>query len=101
MGLAIDPHRFFMRSIRYFVVVRIPMNDLVDIVIPASAQAAAEALGLKVSRSVTTGVRIRQIPREDAEIAIECLRDWGFAARITETAAEGENASAGDLKPAA
>lgn len=101
MERAIDPHRFFMRSIRYFVVVRLPMIDLVDIVIPASAQAAAEALGLKVSRSVTSGVRIRQIPREDAEIALECLRDWGFAVRIIETAAEGESASEGDLKPAA
>jgi hypothetical protein len=77
------------------------MNDLVDVVIPASAQEAAEALGLKVSRSVTSGVRIRQIAREDAEIALECLRDWGFAARIMETAAEGNGASEGDLKPAA
>lgn len=77
------------------------MSDLVDIVIPASAQAAAEALGLKVSRSVTSGVRIRQIPREDAEIALECLGDWGFAARILETAAQGESASDRDLKPAA
>jgi hydrogenase maturation factor len=77
------------------------MSDLVDIVIPASAQAAAEALGLKVSRSVTSGMRIRQIPREDAEIALECLRDWGLAARITETAAEGESACDGNLKPAA
>jgi hypothetical protein len=44
------------------------MNDLVDIAIPANAQAAAEALGLKVSRSVVSGVRIRQIEREDALI---------------------------------
>jgi hydrogenase maturation factor len=78
-----------------------PMSGLVDIVIPSSAQAAAEALGLKVSRSVTSGVRIRQIPQEDAEIALECLRDWGFAARIMETATAGESASEGDLKPAA
>jgi hydrogenase maturation factor len=77
------------------------MSGLVDIVIPSSAQAAAEALGLKVSRSVISGVRIRQIPREDAEIALECLRDWGFAARIVETATEEESASEGDLKPAA
>lgn len=77
------------------------MSDLVDIVIPASAQAAAEALGLTVSRSVTSGVRVRQIAREDAEIALECLRDWGFAARISETAPERESASDGDLKPAA
>jgi N6-adenosine-specific RNA methylase IME4 len=60
------------------------MRDLVDIVIPAAAQSAAETLGLKVSRSVTTGVRIRAIPREDAEIAVECLRDWGFSVRIAE-----------------
>ena len=31
------------------------MADLVDIVIPANGQTAAEALGLKVHRSVTTG----------------------------------------------
>jgi hypothetical protein len=54
------------------------MADLVDIVIPANAQAAAEALGLKVHRSVTSGARVRQIPRDEAEIAVECLRDWGF-----------------------
>jgi hypothetical protein len=56
------------------------MSDLVEIAIPANAHAAAEALGLKVSRSVVSGVRIRQIEREDAELAIEFLRDWGFAA---------------------
>ena len=51
------------------------MADLVDLAIPASAQAAAEALGLKVHRSVTSGARVRRIPREEAEIALECLRD--------------------------
>lgn len=61
------------------------MSDLVDIAIPANAQAAAESLGLSVSRSVTSGARIRQIARDDAEIAIACLRDYGFAARIVET----------------
>jgi hypothetical protein len=66
------------------------MRDLVDIAIPANAQSAAEALGLKVSRSVVSGMRIRQISREDAEIAIECLRDWGFAARILEDTPHGE-----------
>jgi len=58
------------------------MADLIDLAIPANAQAAAEALGLKVHRSVTTGARVRQIPREEAEIALECLRDWGIPARI-------------------
>jgi hypothetical protein len=58
------------------------MADLVDLAIPANAQAAAEALGLKVQRSVTSGARVRQIPREEAEIAVECLRDWGISARI-------------------
>ena len=62
------------------------MRDLVDIALPAAAQSAAEALGLKVSRSVTTGVRVRQILRDEAEIAIECLRDWGFSARIVDSA---------------
>jgi hypothetical protein len=76
------------------------MNDLVDIAIPANAQAAAEALGLKVSRSVVSGVRIRQIEREDALIAIEFLRDWGFTARIVENAPHGEGPMA-PLKRAA
>jgi len=77
------------------------MRELVDIAIPANAQAAAEALGLRVSRSVTMGARIRRIPREDAEIALECLRDWGFAVRIVEGAPESEGTSGEDLKPAA
>ena len=58
------------------------MADLVDLAIPANARAAAEALGLTVHRDVTTGSRVRQIPREEAEIALECLRDWGISARI-------------------
>jgi hypothetical protein len=60
------------------------MADLVDIAIPASGQAAAEALGLKVHRSVTNGPRVWQISRVEADIAIECLRDWGIAACIVE-----------------
>ena len=79
----------------------IPMSDLVDVAIPANAQAAAEALlGLKVSRSVVCGVRIRQIEREDAELAIEFLRDWGFTARIVENTPQGEGPMA-PLKRAA
>ena len=62
------------------------MVDLVDIAIPADAQVAAEALGLKVHRNVTSGARVRQIPRDEAEIAIDCLRDWGITARIVEPA---------------
>ena len=77
------------------------MTKLVDIAIPANAQAAAESLGLKVSRSVTTGARIRQIPREEAEIAVACLSDWGFAARIVEDTPHGEGPSAGPTKSAA
>jgi hydrogenase maturation factor len=69
--------------------VEIRMADLVDLAIPANAQAAAEALGLKVHRSVTSGARVRQIPREEAEIALECLRDWGISARILEDALGG------------
>ena len=61
------------------------MADLVDLAIPANAQAAAESLGLKVQHSITSGARVRQIPREEAEIAIECLRDWGVSARIVES----------------
>ena len=71
------------------------MSDLVDIAIPANAQAAAEALGLKVSRNVVSGVRIRQIEREDA-----LLRDWGFIGRIVESTPHGEGPMA-PLKRAA
>ena len=60
------------------------MADLVDLAFPANAQAAAEALGLKVHCSLTSGARVRQIPREEAEIALECLRDWGISASILE-----------------
>ena len=60
----------------------INMADLVDIAIPANAQAAAEALGLKVDRSLTHGAWVRGVPRDEAEIAVECLRDYGVCARI-------------------
>ena len=76
------------------------MRDLVDIAIPVNAQAAAEASGFKVSRNVVSGVRIRQIEREDALIAIEFLRDWGFIARIVEHTPHGEGPMA-PLKRAA
>jgi hypothetical protein len=72
------------------------MVDLVDIAIPTNAQIAAEALGLKVHRSVTTGARIRRIPRDEAEIAIECLRDWGFSGRIVEDGPHNSDASERD-----
>ena len=65
------------------------MVDLVDIAIPSNAKVAAEALGLEVHHSVTSGARVRQIPRDQAEIAVECLRDWGFSARILETTPRG------------
>jgi hypothetical protein len=70
------------------------MTDLVDIAIPASAQATAEALGLRVQRSVTSGARVRRIPRDEAELAIEYLREWGFAARIVEGAPGDEPGAA-------
>jgi hydrogenase maturation factor len=70
--------------------VEIRMADLVDLAIPADAQAAAEALGLEVHRSVTSGALVRQIPREEAEIAVECLRDWGISARILEDVPRSE-----------
>jgi hypothetical protein len=79
----------------------IRMRDLVDIAIPANAQAAAEALGLRVTRSVTSGARVRQIPREDAEIAIECLGDWGFSARIIEDSPHRVDTPPHGMKPAA
>jgi hydrogenase maturation factor len=63
------------------------VRDLVDIAIPANAQAAAEALGLTVDRSITNGAWVRCMPREEAEIAVECLRDYGFSARLVDSAA--------------
>jgi hypothetical protein len=68
------------------------MAGLVDVLIPANGQGAAEALGLKVHRSVTMGARIRQIPRDEAEIAIECLRDWGISARVLEDPSQAPEA---------
>jgi hypothetical protein len=68
--------------------------DLVDIALPANAQAAAEALGLTVEYNITKGAWVRQIPRDEAEIAIECLGDWGIAARIREGAAPTQPADA-------
>jgi hypothetical protein len=62
------------------------MHDLVDIAIPANAQEAAESLGLVVSRSVTQGARVRGVRRDEAEIAVACLHDYGFAVRIIEPA---------------
>jgi hypothetical protein len=67
--------------------------DLVDIALPANAQATAEALGLMVEYNITKGAWVRQVPRDEAEIAIECLRDWGIAARIRETAAPTQHRS--------
>jgi hypothetical protein len=58
------------------------MADLVDIVLPAAAQTAVETLRLTVRRSVTSGARVRAIPRHEAELAIEYLREWGFTARV-------------------
>jgi hypothetical protein len=60
------------------------MVDLVDVAMPARAQAAAESLGLKVQHSVTSGTRVRQIPRDEAELVIEYLQMAGFPARIVE-----------------
>ncbi len=62
------------------------MSDLVDIAIPANAQSVAEALGLVVTRSVTDGARVRRMTRDEAEIAIACLHDYGLTARIIEAA---------------
>jgi cation transport ATPase len=70
------------------------MADLVDIALPAAAQTAAETLGLTVHRSVTSGARVRDIPRDEAELAIEYLREWGFAARILERTSGDEPGTA-------
>jgi hypothetical protein len=62
----------------------INMTDLVDIAIPANARAAAEEMGLTVQRSMTSGAWVRRLPRDEAEIAVECLRDFGFSVRIVD-----------------
>lgn len=60
------------------------MSELVDIAISVNAQAAAESLGLRIVRNVTSGTWVRRIPQDEAEMAVECLRNWGFIARIVE-----------------
>jgi hypothetical protein len=60
------------------------VSDLVDIAIPTTAQKAAESLGLRVTRNITTGAWIRRIPRDEAEIAVACLNDWGITARVVD-----------------
>jgi hypothetical protein len=60
------------------------MSDFVDVAIPVNAVTAAESLGVKVHRSITTGATIRHVPRDEAEIVLACLEDWGFSARILE-----------------
>ena len=60
------------------------MDDFVDILLPAAAQPTAEGLGLTVQRTVTSGARVRSIPRDEAELVIEYLREWGYSARIVE-----------------
>ncbi|HTY66755.1 MAG TPA: hypothetical protein VMH36_08895 [Alphaproteobacteria bacterium] len=77
------------------------MTEFVDIAIPAAAQAAAESLGLKVSHSVTLGTRIRQIPRDGAEIAVACLSDWGFSVRILDASPPSPGSEDSGLKSAA
>ena len=79
----------------------IRVAKLVDIAIPANAQAAAEVLRLKVHRSVISGARIRQIPRDEAEIAVERLRDWGFSVRIVGDAPSNKRSAEHGAPPAA
>ena len=77
------------------------MADLVDIAIPANAQAPAEALGLKVQRSLTNGAWVRGVPRDEAEIAVECLRDYGVSARIQDSAVQNERSPGRGITQAA
>jgi hypothetical protein len=70
------------------------MSDFVDMAIPANARAAAESMGLTVQRSMTHGTWIRRLSRDEAEIAAECLRDFGFTARIVDNASETERPGA-------
>jgi hypothetical protein len=63
------------------------MSDFVDVALPANARAAAESMGLTVQRSLQSGTWVRRLTRDEAEIAVECLRDFGFTARIVDNAA--------------
>jgi hypothetical protein len=53
-----------------------------------------------LSQKSFSGARVRQLPREEAEIAIECLRDWGISARIVENVPSVEPASLRGASPA-
>jgi hypothetical protein len=68
----------------------IHVADLVEIAVPAIAQAAAEALGLKVRHSATNGAWVWGVPRDEAEMAVEYVRDDGFSACIRDCAAQNE-----------
>lgn len=72
------------------------MTEFVDVAIPANAQAAAEGLGLTVQRSMTSGTWMRRLPRDEAEIAVECLRDFGFSARIADNSSAAEQPPQGN-----
>jgi hypothetical protein len=41
---------------------------------------------------VTSGARVHRIPRDEAEIAVKCLRDRGVSAHILENAPRVEPA---------
>ena len=77
------------------------MTELVDIAIPTNAQKAVESLGLRVIRNITSGAWVRRVPRDEAEIAVECLRDWGIAARIVAREPDGEPPAAPNARRAA
>jgi hypothetical protein len=47
-------------------------------------------MGLTVQRSMTSGAWVRRLSRDEAEIAVECLRDFGFSARIMDNASGSE-----------
>jgi hypothetical protein len=67
---------------------------------PRQCPDSRRGVGAEGFPQVVSGVRIRQIEREEAEIAIEFLRDWGFIGRIVERAPDDEGPMA-PLKRAA
>jgi hypothetical protein len=77
------------------------MAEFVDMAIPANAQAAAESMGLRVQRSMTSGTWVRRLPRDEAEIAAECLRDFGFSARIVDNVPGAEQPPNANATPGA
>ena len=56
----------------------------------SSALRVLQAMGPTVQRSVTNSAWVRRLPRDEAEIAVECQRDFGFSVRVRDDASGSE-----------